>query len=73
MTPDAILLDDGMKALIEKLGLVNAERFVALTNRNRFDYTEWRQGLFEGRSLEELSREAMEYSETLEPLRNISK
>ena len=70
MTPDAILLDAGMKALIEKLGRVNAERFVALTNRNRFDYTEWRQGLFEGMTLEELSREAMEYRKTLEPFRN---
>jgi len=70
MTPDAILLDAGMKALIEKLGRVNAERFVALTNRNRFDYTEWRQGLFEDMTLEELSREAMEYRKTLEPFRN---
>jgi len=70
MTHDVILLDIGMKVLIKKLGLVNAERFVALTNRNRSDYTEWRQGLFEGKTVEELSREAMEYRKTLEPHRN---
>jgi len=68
MNPDNVLLDTGMNVLIEKLGLVEAERFVALMNRNRFDYTEWRQGLFEGMTLEELSKAAMEYSNTLEPL-----
>ena len=71
MIPDSIPLDTGMKTLIDKLGLVNAERFIALTNRNRFDYTEseWRQNLFEGMTLEELSHAAMEYHKTLEPFR----
>lgn len=29
--------------LIKTLGPVEAERFIALINRERFDYTEWRK------------------------------
>jgi hypothetical protein len=43
------------------LGLVEAERFIALIQRERFDYTKWRQTLFEGLSGEEISARAMEY------------
>ncbi len=32
-----------MRALIDALGLVKAERFVVAINRERFDYTTWRQ------------------------------
>lgn len=50
----------GLKALTECLGLVDAERFIALIQQEPFDYTKWRQGLFEGASVEEISRKAME-------------
>jgi hypothetical protein len=33
----------GMQALIGALGLVDAERFMAATTRDRFNYTEWRR------------------------------
>ena len=49
MRTDTELRCDGMKALAQLLGIVEAERFVALIQREPFDYTEWRQGLFEGR------------------------
>ena len=32
-----------LDVLTEKFGLVDAERFVAIVNRDRFDYTEWRR------------------------------
>jgi len=51
----------GMKALQKALGLIGAERFIAQTLRERFDYTEWRQDLFEDLTPEELDRQAMEY------------
>ncbi len=43
MTNDAILLDNGIKCLSESLGLVEAERFIALLIKEPFDYTQWRQ------------------------------
>lgn len=32
-----------MKVLLQALGPVEAERFIALANRERLDYTEWRK------------------------------
>lgn len=51
----------GLKALTESLGLVEAERFIALIQQEPFDYTKWRQGLFEDFTVEEISRKAMEF------------
>ena len=43
MKTDTEVRLDGIKALVQALGAVEAERFVALVNRERFDYTEWRK------------------------------
>jgi hypothetical protein len=51
----------GFEILSRHLGLVETERFVALPQRERFDYTPWRQNLFATLSGEELSRQAMEF------------
>jgi hypothetical protein len=32
-----------------------------LINKKKFDYTKWRKGLFEKQSIEELSKQAMNY------------
>ena len=61
MNNDAIIRNEGMNALIERLGMVEAERFVMLMRKDSFDYTKWRENLFDGLSLEELSRKAGEY------------
>lgn len=45
--------------LVKNLGLVEAERFIALMNRDGFDYTEWRKDLWEGKTVEEISTLAM--------------
>lgn len=49
----------GMETLVENLGLVEAERFIALMNREGFDYTEWRKDLWNGKTVEEVSSLAM--------------
>jgi len=36
----------GLEVLNKNLGIVEAERFVALIQRERLDYTKWRQDLF---------------------------
>lgn len=51
----------GFEILTKHLGLVEAERFVSLIQRERFDYTKWRQTLFAGMSGEEISQRAMEF------------
>ncbi len=49
----------GIQILADQLGDVEAERFIALIQREPFDYTKWRQGLDEELSIEEISRKAM--------------
>ena len=57
---DTVILDTGMDILVEKLGLVDAERFIFLVNKEPFDYTKWRQNLFEGMTGREISAMATE-------------
>lgn len=50
----------GMDALVAGLGRVDAQRFINLIANDRSDYTKWRQYLFHGMTLEEISSEAQE-------------
>ena len=47
-----------MQALLDNLGLVEAERFIMLIQREPFDYTKWQENLFEDMSIEEISENA---------------
>jgi hypothetical protein len=60
MYAEAVIRDKGMRALIESLGKVDAERFITSIIREPFDYTEWQRDLFENLSVRELSDFAME-------------
>jgi len=61
MRTDSVVRIEGMSALLEKLGKVDAERFVSLIIREPFDYTVWRESLNdENISLRELSKQAMD-------------
>jgi len=59
MITDTEIKSKGFRLLAQHLGNVEAERFVALIQREPFDYTNWRQDLDEDSSLEEISRKAM--------------
>jgi hypothetical protein len=61
MTGEAVLRRDGMEALIDRLGKVDAERFITSIIRDPFDYTEWQTNLFEELPVEELSAKAQAY------------
>ncbi|MGD0090135.1 MAG: hypothetical protein ABSE73_09460 [Planctomycetota bacterium] len=61
MITDAELRVKGLEALTEALGTVEAEKFVALVMRERFDYTEWRKNLWPLETVEEISRAAMRH------------
>jgi ferric-dicitrate binding protein FerR (iron transport regulator) len=57
------LMDRGIRCLNNELGLLDAERFVALLIREPFDYTQWRRdNLFKDMSLDEIIDEADRYS-----------
>ncbi|MDL2275307.1 hypothetical protein LJC22_04170 [Desulfosarcina sp. OttesenSCG-928-G10] len=58
MRSDAVLKDEGMRILSEQLGLVEAERFIALMRREPFDYTQWRQELYKDVPLDTFLRDA---------------
>jgi hypothetical protein len=57
MKNDSVIKSEGYCALFEKLGPVDAERFLMLLSRERqgFDYTEWRRGLWAGENLTEVA------------------
>lgn len=61
MRTDAVIKSVGFQALFEKMNPVEAERFIILLKRDNFDYTHWRQSLWEDMTVEELSRCAMEH------------
>jgi hypothetical protein len=63
MATEAVIRRVGMEALLEKLGRVDAERFITSIIREPFDYTEWQHKLFDGLSVEELSARAQDYYE----------
>ena len=60
MITDTEIKLKGLQVLTELLGEVEAERFIALIQREPFDYTKWRNGLDEDLSIEEISQKAME-------------
>ncbi len=43
-----------MRSLIDALGLVGAERFVSLMNKENYDYTTWRRAVFDDMTDEEI-------------------
>lgn len=59
MLTDTEIKLQGVQALMASLGKVNAERFVALIQREPFDYTAWQRKLWNDQSVEEISRNAM--------------
>ncbi|MDR0963262.1 MAG: hypothetical protein LBM60_01430 [Clostridium sp.] len=45
MRTDHVLRLEAMDALMQKLGMVDAERFITLVKRDTFDYTKWQRNL----------------------------
>ena len=60
MMTDTELKIKGFNTLVDTLGEVDAERFITLILRESSDYTKWQKNLWEDRSIEEISRAAMQ-------------
>jgi hypothetical protein len=58
MRTDTEIRHEGVAMLIKNLGPVEAERFIALINRERFDYTEWRRNQWLGETVASLAETA---------------
>ena len=61
MFTDTEIKATGFRALVAALGDVQAEKFIALIQREPFDYTRWQQTLWADKSIEEISQAAMKH------------
>jgi len=61
MRTDNVVRKEAMGVLITTLGTVDAERFISMVKRDTFDYTEWQQTLWEGKSINEIHEAAVKY------------
>jgi hypothetical protein len=60
MMTDTEIRVKGVQLLAQHLGDIEMERFIALIQREPFDYTQWRQAIDSDQSIEDISREAMD-------------
>ena len=63
------IMERGMSCLLEKLGTIETERFIATIIRERFDYTKWRREYFGNSTIEELNAAAATH-DTAHPFRS---
>ena len=52
------IMNGGMRVLREHLGIIESEIFIANIGNNKFDYTKWRENLWEGLTAAELFERA---------------
>ena len=55
------IMDAGFACLVEKLGIIDAERFIALIKRDNFDYTVWQREYFDKMKPGQILEEAVKY------------
>lgn len=59
MITDTEIKVRGVKVLTETMGKLDAERFIALIQREPFDYTKWQRDLWSDKTVKEVSEAAM--------------
>ena len=62
MNSTAEIINLGLNCLIDKLGIVDTERFISTIIREKSDYTKWREKYFENVTSESFQESAIEYS-----------
>ena len=58
MKTDSEIINIGFESIFSKLGRVDAERFIMLIKRDKFDYTDWQKNLWHGETVGFLSEKA---------------
>jgi hypothetical protein len=61
MKIDTEIKIEGTNALIEALGEVQAERYITLIMREKFEYMKWQKNLWAKKSIQGISESAMRY------------
>ncbi|WP_035773734.1 hypothetical protein [Butyrivibrio sp. VCD2006] len=56
------LMNKGMECLKNNLGVVDAEMFISLIIREKFDYTRWQREYFDNMESGEFNEKAVEYA-----------
>ncbi len=62
MASNAEIMNKGMECLKENLGVVDAEMFISLIIREKFDYTRWQREYFDKMAPGEFNEEAVRYA-----------
>lgn len=62
MTGDIEIMNRGIHCLLEKLGVIETEWFIAVINREKFDYTKWQRQRFDNMGSDEFHEAAVAYS-----------
>lgn len=60
------LMDKGMRCLVEKMGTVDAEKFIAAILKEQFDYTQWQRVRFDQENLEKFNTSAAAWAKQYE-------
>lgn len=55
------IMNKGMNCLTEQLGVVEAEKFISILIREKFDYTKWQENLFDNMTPEQINEDARRY------------
>lgn len=61
MASTSEIMNRGMRCLIEKMGIVEAEQFISAIIREKFDYTKWQREFFDAKTPKEISVEASDF------------
>jgi hypothetical protein len=61
MRNTAVIMQDGIHCLLEKLGAYETEVFVWNLLKEQFDYTEWKKVFFRNGNLDDFNRNAAEF------------
>jgi hypothetical protein len=61
MRTETVLRVEAIDLLLKTFGVLETERFIASIKSNNFDYTEWHENLFKGKSVDEIHKMATEF------------
>ena len=56
------IMNRGMRCLTEQLGVLEAERFISIIIREKFDYTQWQRQFFDALAPGDFQKKALEYA-----------
>ena len=63
-TSSVEVMNRGMRCLTDQMGIVEAEQFISLIIRERFDYTRWQREYFDSLPSGDFHDQAVKYAET---------